>query len=77
MVGLDYWYMPTFPSDMRHAYGAMVAINLPWFSGRRAADQREAEESLQADRHAPDRVSHRVGLARQAGSANSPGPRLS
>ena len=24
MVGLDYWYMPTFP-DFHHAYGAMVA----------------------------------------------------
>jgi cobalt-zinc-cadmium efflux system outer membrane protein len=52
MVGLDYWYMPTFPSDMRHAYSAMVAINLPWLSGRRRAEEREAEASLQADRHA-------------------------
>jgi outer membrane protein TolC len=52
MVGLDYWYQPTFPSDLRHAYAAMVAINLPWLSGRRAAEQREAEETLQADRAA-------------------------
>jgi cobalt-zinc-cadmium efflux system outer membrane protein len=52
MVGLDYWYMPTFPSDMRHAYSAMVVINLPWLSGRRRAEEREAEASLQADRHA-------------------------
>jgi outer membrane protein TolC len=52
MVGVDYWYLPTFPSDMRHAYAAMVAINLPWLSGRRAAEQREAEETLQADRAA-------------------------
>jgi len=52
MVGLDYWYMPTFPADMRHAYSAMVAITLPWLSGRRSADQREAEASLQADRAA-------------------------
>ena len=50
MVGLDYWYMPLFPSDMRHAYSAMVAINLPWLSARRGAEQRQAEESLQADR---------------------------
>ena len=34
MIGVDYWYMPTFP-DFHHAYGAMVAINLPWLSGRR------------------------------------------
>jgi outer membrane protein TolC len=52
MVGLDYWYMPLFPSDMRHAYSAMVAINLPWLSGRHAAEQRQAEEALQADRAA-------------------------
>jgi outer membrane protein TolC len=52
MVGLDYWYMPTFPADMRHAYSAMVAISLPWLSARHGAEQREAEASLQADRHA-------------------------
>jgi outer membrane protein TolC len=52
MVGLDYWYMPMFPSDMRHAYSAMVAINLPWLSARRRAEQREAEAALQAERHA-------------------------
>jgi outer membrane protein TolC len=52
MVGLDYWYMPTFPSEMRHAYGAMVAINLPWLSGRRRDEEREAEQTVEADRHA-------------------------
>jgi outer membrane protein, heavy metal efflux system len=60
MVGLDYWYMPIFPADMRHGYGAMVAINLPWLSGRRGAEQREAEESLQADRHALDSTKNTV-----------------
>jgi len=60
MVGLDYWYMPTFPSDMRHAYSAMVAINLPWLSGRRGADQREAEASLQAERHALESAKNTV-----------------
>jgi outer membrane protein TolC len=30
----------------------MVAINLPWLSGRHAAEQRQAEEALQADRAA-------------------------
>jgi len=60
MVGVDYWYMPTFPSDMRHAYSAMVAITLPWLSGRRGAEQREAEESLQADRLALDSTRNTV-----------------
>ena len=60
MVGLDYWYMPTFPSDMRHAYSAMVAITLPWLSGRHRAEQREAEESLLADRHALESTQNTV-----------------
>lgn len=51
MVGLDYWYMPTFP-DFHHAYGAMVGINLPWLSGRHRDEEREAEETVEADRHA-------------------------
>jgi outer membrane protein TolC len=51
MVGVDYWYMPTF-ADFHHAYGAMVGINLPWLSGRRRDEQREAEQTLVADRHA-------------------------
>jgi outer membrane protein TolC len=51
MVGLDYWYMPTFP-EFQHAYGAMVAINLPWLSGRRRAEEREAEETVNAERDA-------------------------
>ena len=51
MVGLDYWYMPMFP-DFQHAYGAMVAINLPWLSGRRRDEQREAEQTVIAERHA-------------------------
>ena len=51
MVGLDYWYMPMFP-DFQHAYGAMVAINLPWLSGRRRDDEREAEQTVIAERRA-------------------------
>lgn len=51
MVGLDYWYMPMFP-DFQHAYGAMVAINLPWLSGRRRDEEREAEQTVLAERRA-------------------------
>jgi len=51
MVGLDYWYMPTFPA-FQHAYGAMVAINLPWLSARRRDEEREAEETVQAEQRA-------------------------
>jgi cobalt-zinc-cadmium efflux system outer membrane protein len=51
MVGVDYWYMPMFP-DFQHAYGAMVAINLPWLSGRHGDEEREAEQTLLAERQA-------------------------
>jgi outer membrane protein TolC len=51
MVGVDYWYMPAFP-DFHQAYGAMVAINLPWLSGGRRDEEREAEQLVVADRHA-------------------------
>ncbi len=51
MVGLDYWHMP-MGTDVRHAYGAMVAINLPWFSGRRRDEVKEVEHLLRADQHA-------------------------
>src|SRR6185295_13601522 len=50
MVGVDYWYMPTFP-DFHHAYGAMVGINLPWLSGRHRDEEREAEQTVVAERH--------------------------
>jgi cobalt-zinc-cadmium efflux system outer membrane protein len=52
MVGVDYWYMPTFPSDMRHAYGAMLGINLPWLSGRHSDEEREAEQTVRAEQRA-------------------------
>jgi outer membrane protein TolC len=51
MVGLDYWYMP-MGMDVRHAYGAMVGINLPWLSGRRSDEREEAEATLRAEQHA-------------------------
>lgn len=51
MVGVDYWYMPAFP-DFHQAYGAMVAINLPWLSGGRRDEERAAEQTVVADRHA-------------------------
>jgi cobalt-zinc-cadmium efflux system outer membrane protein len=51
MIGLDYWYMPMFP-DFQHAYGAMVAINLPWLSGRHRDEERAAEATVVAERNA-------------------------
>lgn len=47
MVGADYWYMPTLPSP--HAYGAMVALSLPWLSPRHGEEVRSAEHSLAAE----------------------------
>jgi outer membrane protein TolC len=51
MIGVDYWYMP-MGVDVRHAYGAMVTMNLPWLSGRRRDEEAEAERSLRAEQHA-------------------------
>lgn len=51
MVGVDYWYMP-MNVDTHHGYGAMVGINLPWLSGRRRDQEREAEQTLRAEQHA-------------------------
>ena len=50
MVGLDYWYLPT--ATDHQAYGAMVGINLPWFSGRHGDEQRAAEQTMEAEKHA-------------------------
>ena len=48
---LDYWYMP-MGIETHHGYGAMVAINLPWLSGRRRDEVREGEQAVQAEQHA-------------------------
>lgn len=56
MLGVDYWYMPTLTGVQtafgHHAYGAMVGINLPWLSARHSDEEREAEQTIAADRHA-------------------------
>ena len=51
--------MPTF-ADFHHAYGAMVGINLPWLSGRHRDEEREAEETIVADRHALESTKNTV-----------------
>src|SRR4029079_8211057 len=51
MVGFDYWYLPT-NTDTHHGYGAMVAINLPWLSGRRRDEIREGEQTVPAEQEA-------------------------
>ncbi|HVR61852.1 MAG TPA: TolC family protein [Polyangia bacterium] len=50
-VGLDYWYRP-LSAESHHAYGAMVAINLPWLTGRGTDEARAAEQLVAADEHA-------------------------
>lgn len=53
-LGADYMYMP-FEHD-RHAYGAMVVLNLPWVSPGRRDAVKAAEESVIAERHALESV---------------------
>jgi outer membrane protein TolC len=50
MVGADYWYMPTF--SVHHAYGAMVAVSLPWLNPRHRDEVHGAERAAVADRSA-------------------------
>lgn len=50
MAGLDYWLMPM--QDAPHAYGAMVAMSLPWLNPAHRAEVRAAEASARADRSA-------------------------
>ena len=51
MIGADYWYMP-MGIETHHGYGAMIAVNLPWLSGRRRDEVREGEQAVQAEQHA-------------------------
>lgn len=55
-VGVDYLQLPGAPDG----YGAMLSINLPWFTGRRGAEARGLEQSLRADEAALDAVRARV-----------------
>jgi outer membrane protein TolC len=50
MVGADYWYMPMFA--IRHGYGAMVTMSLPWLNPRRRDEVRAAERVTAAERSA-------------------------
>jgi cobalt-zinc-cadmium efflux system outer membrane protein len=50
MVGADYWYMPMAP--IRHGYGAMVSMSLPWLNPRHRDEVKAAERSSAADRSA-------------------------
>jgi outer membrane protein TolC len=50
MLGADYWLMPMQAAP--HAYGAMVAMSLPWLSSGHRADVREAEQLVAAERFA-------------------------
>ena len=49
-LGIDYMYVPQ--ADMRHGYGAMVALTLPWLNPRYRAEVRNAERSQAAEAQA-------------------------
>jgi len=55
-VGVDYWQVPGGPD----AYGAMLSVNLPWFTGKRSAEARRLEHELRGDEAALDGVRARV-----------------
>ena len=49
-VGVDYMQIPGMPDG----YGAMLSINLPWFTGKRSAAARGLEHTLRGDEAALD-----------------------
>jgi outer membrane protein TolC len=59
MLGVDYWYLPT--ASESHAYGAMVAINLPWLSSRHDHEIAEAEHEVAAEERAYQSLRAAVG----------------
>jgi outer membrane protein TolC len=50
MVGADYWYMPLLADP--HAYGAMVAVSLPWLNPGHRERTQKAEAEVEASRRA-------------------------
>lgn len=55
-VGADYWQMP----GTDDAYGVMVSINLPWFTGKRRAEAAKMEHLLRAERAAVETARNRA-----------------
>src|SRR5262249_24181752 len=49
-VGVDYWLLPT--ADDKHAYGAMLMINLPWLNPAHRERVRAREHEVAAERWA-------------------------
>ncbi len=56
MAGVDYWQVPR--SD--DAWGGFVSINLPWLSGKKAAEARKSRHELRAEELAADRGARQV-----------------
>src|SRR5262249_6657934 len=69
MVGADYWYMPMF--EIRHGYGAMVSMSLPWLNPRRRDEVKAAERATAAERSALR--GRRAAAPHQAGAAAAGG----
>jgi outer membrane protein TolC len=55
-VGVEYIQMDERPDG----WGAMLGVNLPWFTGKRQAEARRLEETLRAEEAARDAVHARV-----------------
>jgi outer membrane protein TolC len=67
MVGADYWYMPMF--EIKHGYGAMVSMSLPWLNPGRRDEVIAAERASGAERSA--REAQRVAARYQLRDADS------
>ncbi len=57
-VGADYMQSP----GMEDGWGAMVGINLPWFTGKHAAEVRKMKQTLRADEFGAAAAKNRVAF---------------
>lgn len=55
-IGMDYWQIP----EERDAWGGMVSINLPWFTGKRSAEVRKLSQEVRAAEFAVGRIRSRI-----------------
>jgi outer membrane protein TolC len=55
-IAVDYWQIP----EGRDAWGGMLALNLPWLTGRKGAEARRMSHLLRADEAALESARNRV-----------------
>lgn len=55
-IGIDYSQMP----EMEDAWGGMIGVNLPWFTGKKSAEARRMDRIVRADELALQRIRNQI-----------------